>query len=759
MHLTAEIPHSKTTRRSLNLLLLEDNEAAAESLLRQLRLAGFDPRVQRVQTPHELCHRVSARDVDLILADCSLPSWDGTEALELLQQMEKDVPVIFLASSVTEEEMRDCLSKGAAGYVDKHCLASLPGMVQHVLELKTLRLEKLRAEARCREAERQQQRWAELSSEPLFMIRAHTIVFANVAASKLLGFESPEQLLGLPAPSLVHAEGRGAFAEEVEALEGTSDTALLETKLLRADSKPLPVKVAAVGLTYRGKPAVQFSARDAAERKRVEEAIQSLAAFAQFNPNPVLEFSRDGQLTYCNDAASELARSLGLDHPRAFLPPQTAALVQICLATGQKRAPVETTVRGRTFSWLFFPIQENQVVHCYVTDVTDRQTLEAQLRHSQRLESVGRLAAGVAHDFNNILTVIQGHTGLLRAHPDIKPDMAESVQQVSRAAERAGKLTGQLLAFSRKNLLQPRRLDLNDVITSISTLLHRTLGEDINYQFSYAPDLPPVFADAALLEQVIMNLSVNARDAMPRGGQLVLSTTLADVDMLHVERHPEARPGRFVCLTMIDSGCGMDHVTLSRIFEPFFTTKEFGKGTGLGLAVVYGIIKQHHGWIEVMSQMGQGTTFRVYLPPYESSAEPAPETVAPATIVGGTETILLVEDESPVRWTVRNVLERYGYRVLEAAAGVEALAVWHQHQNDIALLLTDVVMPAGLTGQELADKFKFQKPDLKVIYTSGYSVQVAGKGLHLLDGLTFLQKPFDAEKLALAVRKCLDSSK
>jgi CheY-like chemotaxis protein len=208
---------------------------------------------------------------------------------------------------------------------------------------------------------------------------------------------------------------------------------------------------------------------------------------------------------------------------------------------------------------------------------------------------------------------------------------------------------------------------------------------------------------------------------------------------------------------MIDSGCGMDHLTLSRIFEPFFTTKEFGKGTGLGLAVVYGIIKQHQGWIEVMSQIGQGTTFKIYLPPYESSAEPGAEAAAPATIEGGTETILVVEDESPVRWTVRNVLERYGYHVLEAAAGVEALAVWHQHQNDIALLLTDVVMPAGLTGQELADKFKFQKPDLKVIYTSGYSVQVAGKGLHLLDGLTFLQKPFDADKLALAVRKCLDS--
>jgi len=485
---------------------------------------------------------------------------------------------------------------------------------------------------------------------------------------------------------------------------------------------------------------------------------ESLGAFAELNPNPVLEFSGDGRLGYFNKAAGEMAQSLGKDHPFAVLPPDSTAIIRTCLATGQKKLRVETSTGGRTFSWSFYPVKQNQVVHCYVGDITERRQLEDQLRHSQKLESVGRLAAGVAHDFNNVLTVIQGHTGLLRSDPAITSAMGESVQGIARAAERAAKLTSQLLAFSRRNVIHPQRLDLNEVLTNLSSLLHRTLGEDISYQFNYASELPPLFADAGLIEQVIMNLAVNARDAMPRGGQLLISTALTEIDASYVERHPaEARAGRFICLTIADTGCGMDHLTLSRIFEPFFTTKEFGKGTGLGLATVYGIIKQHNGWVEVQSQVGQGSTFKIFLPPDERAAgkqsEPAPD----IGNLRGKETILVVEDEPPVRWIVKDVLGKYGYNVLEAGNGVEALALWHQHHGEIELLLTDVVMPVGLSGQELAEKFTAQKPGLKVIYISGYSLQVAGKGFALLDGLNFLQKPFDGAKLAQAVRHCLDA--
>lgn len=486
--------------------------------------------------------------------------------------------------------------------------------------------------------------------------------------------------------------------------------------------------------------------------------IPALATFAEFNPNPVLEFSRDGQLTYCNAAAHEMARSLGKEHPRAILPQETPAIVLTCLTTGQKKLRVETTTAGRTLSWSFYPIKQTQVVHCYAGDITDRQQLEAQLRHSQKLESVGRLAAGIAHDFNNVLTVIQGHNGLLGSECAAMPAMSDSIQQIARASERGRKLTSQLLAFSRRNVLQPEKLDLNEVLTSMSSLLNRTLGEDIAYQFNYATDLPPIHGDRGLIEQIVMNVAVNARDAMPRGGQLVITTSQTDIDSTYVERHPlEARAGHFICLSITDTGAGMDSVTLSRIFEPFFTTKEFGKGTGLGLATVYGIAKQHQGWVEVQSQVGQGTTFKIFLPPdHRAGAKP----VAPPTetkIPGGTETILVVEDEAPVRWIVKDVLSKYGYKVVEAGNGVEALALWHQHHSDIALLLTDMVMPVGLSGQELAEKFTHQKPGLKVIFISGYSPQAAGKGFSMVDGLSFLQKPFDGPQLASAVRRCLDS--
>jgi signal transduction histidine kinase/ActR/RegA family two-component response regulator len=483
----------------------------------------------------------------------------------------------------------------------------------------------------------------------------------------------------------------------------------------------------------------------------------SMTSFAEGHPDPVLHFDGHGRLVYANPAATGMAKSCGRGSPGDLLPPEAAGFLHNTESLHRDRVRLETSLGGRTFSWLFFRGHPPGLVHCHVQDITERQQMEAQWRHAQKIESVGRLAAGIAHDFNNVLTVVQGHTGLLRSDPAGTPTMKESVQQIARAAERGSKLTTQLLAFSRRNVLQRQALDLNEVVTQISSLLNRTLGEDLTYQFSYASDLPKVNADPGLIEQVIMNLAANAREAMPKGGQLVLSTSKVDVDETYVQRHPaDARPGRFVCLTVSDTGCGMDAATLGRIFEPFFTTNEPGQGRGLGLAAVYGIVKQHQGWIEVRSQPGQGSTFRVFLPPDRKEAEAA-ASLPDEALPGGTETILVVEDEPPVRWIVKEVLGKYGYHVLEAGNGVEALAQWHQNHANIAMLLTDMIMPVGLSGQDLAEKFSSQKPDLKVMYISGYSLQVAGRGLSVLDGLNFLQKPFDGARLALAVRQCLDA--
>jgi len=395
-------------------------------------------------------------------------------------------------------------------------------------------------------------------------------------------------------------------------------------------------------------------------------------------------------------------------------------------------------------------------VHCYGTDITERLNLEAQLRQSQKMESIGQLAAGVAHDFNNILTIIQGHADRLLEQIQGVEISAEPLRQVSDAARRASSLTRQLLMFSRKQVIQPRVLDLNGVLANMTKMLKRVLGEDISLRSMLAEKLPCIEADAGMIEQVVMNLAVNSRDAMPKGGELALNTTPVEIDQAYVHLHAEAQPGQHVCLSMSDNGCGMTAETLERIFEPFFTTKEVGKGTGLGLATVYGIVKQHQGWVQVESRVNQGTTFKIFLPTTTKPMENASDKTAPKPAVrGGHETILLVEDEPVLRELARLILADYKYEVLEAGTGSEALRIFDQRNGEIDLLLTDMVMPEGMSGRELADSLRSRKPELKVIYTSGYSADVMGGELNRRD-IRFLQKPYPPPQLAQTVRECLD---
>jgi CheY-like chemotaxis protein len=364
----------------------------------------------------------------------------------------------------------------------------------------------------------------------------------------------------------------------------------------------------------------------------------------------------------------------------------------------------------------------------------------------------------VAHDFNNILTVIQGYAdSLLLSSPEDSPS-SKPLKQIAAAARRAAALTRQLLMFSRKQIIQPKVLDFNVVLQDLANMLPRLLGEDVALEFDYAPSLPKIEADTGMLEQIVMNLAVNSRDAMPKGGKLFIGTSSVDVDEAYVSRQPEARVGRFVCLTITDSGCGMDRQTLTRIFEPFFSTKEVGKGTGLGLATVYGIVKQHQGWIEVTSQVGSGTTFKVYLLVTAREDDASDET--PATrqpIRGGKESILVVEDEPILRELVCEILSHYAYRVIEAGSGVEALKVWDEHNGQVDLLLTDMVMPEGMTGTEVAAQLRKRKPELKVVFTSGYSAEVMGTDFSQSDKV-FLAKPYLPSRLAQVVRQCLDAT-
>jgi CheY-like chemotaxis protein len=362
------------------------------------------------------------------------------------------------------------------------------------------------------------------------------------------------------------------------------------------------------------------------------------------------------------------------------------------------------------------------------------------------MEAMGLLAGGVAHDFNNVLTIIQGNAELMMRMPLAPEEYAEYAGQIAAASERAANLTRQLLMFSRKQVIQPVNLDLNHTVTQMTRMLQRILGEDISLISQYAPNLPAMKGDAGMIEQIILNLAVNARDAMPNGGQLTIATSANGFN----------DNNSCVCLSVTDNGCGIPQETIPHIFEPFFTTKEIGKGTGLGLATVFSIVQQHQGKIEVISDTGRGATFHVKFPitPGIGANAVKPDSVA---LPGGSETILVVEDEISVRMFVSRLLERCGYRIISAESGIDALAIWEKNKQQIDLLLTDIIMPGGLNGYDLAGRLLAEKPQLKVIYTSGYTGDPTGKRSTMVEGVNFLQKPYPPLRLAEILRAALNS--
>ncbi len=594
--------------------------------------------------------------------------------------------------------------------------------------------------------------------------REHDIYLFDYRLGERTGLDllRESQQVNARAPMIL-LTGQGDHEVDMEAMKAGAADYLIKGQL-NADILDRAIRYA-----IKGKHAEENLRRDRDLISRIMET----------SPVGIVVADQTGKITFANHRAEEVL-SLAKDavtrgtcsvldwrttdpegHP---LPAQTQPLKKV-LESGQPVQDVHHAIDGadahRTLlstnaTPLFDATGKIDGMVITVEDITERLMLEAQLRQSQKMESVGQLAAGVAHDINNILTVIQGHAGLLLNAVPPGTDSTRSVKQISAAADRAASFIRQLLTFSRKQIFRSKILDLNAVLQNLKSMLSRLIGEDITLEIHCQSDLPCIQADAGMVEQIVMNLAVNSRDAMPKGGKFVITTSVVETDAAYLKQHPEAIAGWFVCLIVTDTGCGMEPKVLQRIFEPFFTTKEVGKGTGLGLATVYGVVKQHHGWIEVQSEVGVGTAFKVFLPVAgKAGAAPAAPSAKSETVRGGKETLLLVEDEIGLLELVREILQQYEYRVLIASSGVEALRVWDECNGQVDLLLTDMIMPGGMTGSDLAAELKKRKPGLKVIYASGYSSALTGKEFSTGENI-FLAKPYQPNQVAQLIRNTID---
>ena len=649
-----------------------------------------------------------------------------------------------------------------------------------------------------------EKQFADLCENANDMIYTHDmngiLTSLNKTGERIIGY-GRDKAVGMSLREFIAPEQRDKFDQWIEMCKTGNASPRCELNIVTPFFRRSVLEVSTRLIQEEGKPTrIEGIGRDISSRKEAEEALrQSEERFSRaFRLSPVaiaLSTLPEGRFIDVNDSflqTFDFSRDMVTDRTATELNiwenAEDLARISAILKEGKAVAGMECKFRTRSgasrVALVFVEkIQlSNATCAIFIThDITDRLSLETQLRQAQKMEAVGRLAAGVAHDFNNLLTVIQGHAQLARARcvkvqrPESKVQaaleltdfgpgtldfgqwngaQAKSLDAVSCAAQRATALTKQLLTFSRQQPMQSKPLDLNKTISDLTKMLLLLLHEKIDLKYDFAAELPMICADVTMMEQVVMNLVVNASDAMASGGALMIKTQAVEIDGEYARNNPEARAGRFLCLSVTDTGCGMDPATQARVFEPFFTTKEVGKGTGLGLATVYGIVKQHQGWIELTSEVGKGTTFKIYYVA-EAAVSQVERTRPPVRPARDNETILVVEDEEAVGQIVQSSLQQYGYRVLHAANALEALEIYNEESGQIDLLLTDMVMPRGMSGRELAANLKALNPELKIVYTTGYSRQVVGNDMDLREGLNFLPKPHAPGKLIETIRSRL----
>lgn len=771
----------------LRVLMLEDNPRDVELCIQELKKAGFELQADAVDTEEAFAAKLQSCIYDLILSDFRIPTWSGVEAFHLLKQSGKDIPFILVTGTLGEEAAVDLIKEGVADYILKDRLVRLPLAVRRALQEKTTRDERELAIQSLRESEQQVRLLLDSTAEAIYGIDLQgNCTFCNAASVRLLGYDNPGDLLGKQMHWHMHhtrVDGTRYPIEECQIYMGFRERKGSHSDkevLWREDGSSFPAEYWSYPVIRNGEPigsVVTFL--DITERKRAEEALRRSEArvrrLVESNIIGIGIGTLSGKLLDGNDAFLKL---LGYSREEMLsgalrwdemTPPEYNDVDQRAVEqlrnTGIAPPREKEFIRkdGHRVAVLIGVVtlatdQGDTEAVSFLVDISERKLLEQQLRQAQKMEAIGQLAGGVAHDFNNLLSVIIGYSDILldRAGQDAK--MRSQCQEINKAGNRAASLTRQLLAFSRQQVLEPRVLNLNTVVVEIEKMLRRLIGEDIEFRTALDPTLGSAKADPGQIEQIIMNLAVNARDAMPEGGKLVIETSNAELDDTYALQHTPLSPGRYVLLAVTDTGIGMSEETKSHIFEPFFTTKEVGKGTGLGLSTVYGVVKQSGGYMWVCSELGHGSVFKIYLPRVDQSVQQSrPSELAPE-LYRGTETVLLVEDEESVRTLTRSLLEEAGYMVIEASNGAQAFEIAGRHSGPIHLLLTDVVMP-GMNGRVLAQRMIEAQPKMRVLYISGYTGSFSSPGGLFDAGAILVQKPFSRATLLRKLREALDFQK
>ncbi len=766
---------------SVRVLLVEDLPTDAELAEREIRKTLQSCVFRWVETRPDYLAALEEFQPDLIVSDYRMPQFDGLTALKLALERTPFTPVIILTGAINEDTAVECMKAGAADYVIKEHIKRLGQAVTHALEQKRLRLERRQAETALREGEERYRTLVRTLPDAITVTdAAGNITYVPPATVHFYGYEAEDEVLGRSILEWVHVDYHEKALGHMENVLAGGFITSQEYLLLKKDGSLFFGEVSASCLKDAQDQAIGLIiiVRDISERKQAEEQLLYQANLLQNVSDAIIATDLSFKITSWNRAAEALygwSASEVIGQPvdeilqSEYFDHQPEQVYQQLLERGIWKGEViqkhkDSTRINILASVSLIKDSTGKPVGAVAVnrDITKRKRaeeaqakLEEQLRQAQKLESIGRLAGGIAHDFNNLLVPIIGYAEL--GQMELSPDsqLYTDLNKIKTAAERAANLTKQILAFSRRQVLEVQVFNLNEVIIEFQEMLRRLITEDIEVQIFLTPTPCLLQADRTQIEQLLLNLSVNASDAMPNGGKLIIETDNVYLDEAYAQTHPETQPGNYVMLSLSDTGQGMDTETQKHIFEPFFTTKEQGKGTGLGLAMVFGIVKQHQGNIWVYSEPGHGTTFRIYLPRAEETTQLAVTTIPDSTSVYGTETVLVVEDEPMVRKLACETLETYGYIVIEAESPNKGLQFAFAYEGVIHLLLTDVIMP-DMNGRELYEKLAVARPDLKVLYVSGYTDNVIVHHGVLDEGVNFLQKPFTVKSLTQKVRRVLD---